>query len=150
MFTDSYGNHFVVTRYTTAWTSKFLHKECDYDCFVVNRTVHLPAEDIGVVAATLADRQCKWIEVFGFDAERLHDAIDEAAVAIGRQTKIGDGDPMTSWNDESITESEIAAYVLTGGQGTSDWKLVLVIGDENAERQLSAEINSVGGERGHR
>lgn len=141
MFTNRYGTHFVISRWPTDRVSEFLSEGHSYDCFVVNRHDHLTVEEIGVVAATLAKSRCNWIEIFGYGAERLHDAVDEAAVVIGRQSKVGDGDPMTTWNEELTADGEIAEYLWTGGQGDSDWKLLMVVGDEDAERQLTAKIN---------
>ena len=142
MFINDYGIRFVVSRSNAPWPVELLSQERKYDCFVINMRNSLSEEQIGFVVTKLARSPCLWIETFGFDAERIHDAIDDEAVAIGRQSKVGDGNPMTSWNDESMTENEFASYALTGGQGDSEWKLILIIGEEDAERRISAAIES--------
>ena len=143
MLTNSYGDNFLVSRSDLDWQSELLVHECEYDCFVLNTRNWLSVEQIRIVAMKLARSTCMWVEVFGCNSKLIHDAIDEASADIGRQSKIGDGDPMTTWNEKPMTEAEFASYVWTGGQGTSDWKLILVIGEEDAERRLSAAIDSV-------
>jgi hypothetical protein len=51
---------------------------------------------------------------------------------------------MTAWHDDIIADAEIATYVLTGGQGHSANKLIVVIGSAEDERVL---INAVRQER---
>jgi hypothetical protein len=59
----------------------------------------------------------------------LHDAIDRASVAAGRQRAVGDGSPMTSWHEEEQSAEEMAevAALCFGGH---ERVLVLVVGDE--------------------
>lgn len=67
------------------------------------------------------------MEVFGKESESVHDAIDLASVRVGRQKDVGDGDPMTTWQEES-SSAEIASYIWTGGQGDSARKLLVLVG----------------------
>ena len=68
-----------------------------------------------------------WIETFGVAAERLHDEIDEASVAHGRQTTVGDGRPMTAWHDDLTSDSAVIDYIRRGGHGSCDYKLVAIL-----------------------
>ena len=67
------------------------------------------------------------MEVFGKESESVHDAIDLASVRVGRQKDVGDGDPMTTWQEES-SSAEIASYIWTSGQGDSARKLLVLVG----------------------
>ena len=69
-----------------------------------------------------------------------HDAIDRAAVLAARRTGAGDAYPMTTWDEDLTADGEFASYALTGGQGTYESKVILVIGDEEAERRVRAEF----------
>lgn len=126
-----------------SWTASDLAAEIvkipsGFDCFIVNRATVFDGEN-SVLIETIAVRAGKWIEVFGEAAEEIHDAIDAASVRTGRQRKVGDGDPMTTWEDNS-SDAEIASYLWTGGQGESDTKVVVIIGlppfAENMRRAL--------------
>ena len=133
---------FVSCTSDTPWPIDFLGKEREFDCFVVNTRDWLSEDHIRILATKLARSSCSWVEVFGFGAEHIHDAIDSEAVNNGRQSKVGEGDPMTSWNDERIEENELALYMLTGGQGYSQWKLILVIGEKDVESRISTVIET--------
>jgi len=105
----------------------------DYDCFLVNRRGDFDGQQselISLISSTKSD----WIEIFGCNAERIHDAIDLASVVSGRQKVVGDGVPMTSWNDYESSHS-VVDYICTGGHGVSDHKLLFFIGrlDEETE-----------------
>lgn len=111
-----------------------------FDCFVVNRSVEMSANNKELIDA-IAWRTSDWVEVFGVNAESIHDAIDEASVSFGRQVD-GEGKPMTSWHDEIATDSDIASYILTGGQGHSPNKLIVVIGSREEEESLISELHN--------
>ena len=109
-----------------------------FDCFIVNREKGFDEKN-NVLIETIVSRAGKWIEVFGEAAEEIHDAVDAASVRVGRQRKMGDGDPMTTWQDNS-SDTEVASYLWTGGQGDSSTKVLVVIGPpqlaENMRRAL--------------
>lgn len=140
MLKNDYGNWFVIANHLNDWTGTEDLANNAFDCLVFNTELRLPLVEIDRVAFRLAKSVSDWVEVFGHDAERLHDAIDNAAVAMGRQSRVGDRDPMTSWQDDLMTEREFAAYAWSGGQGTSEYKLILVIGSTDATRQMNAEF----------
>lgn len=103
----------------------------DFDCFIVNESRDFLARNTLVVSA-IAQRVHDWVEVFGVDAEAIHDAIDLASVDAGRQESVGDGSPMTSWNVMERVEDAVD-YLATGGQGISDLKLLVHFGGQEAE-----------------
>jgi hypothetical protein len=106
----------------------------DFDCFIVNESRDTLATNALVISA-IAQRVHDWVEVFGVDAEAIHDAIDLASVDAGRQQAVGDGNPMTSWNlMESVIDA--ADYMSTGGHGTSDLKLLVHFGSQESERHF--------------
>jgi hypothetical protein len=97
-----------------------------FDCFVVNYGT-LPSEPDNALVAAIARQVGGWVEVFGWQSEVIHDAIDAASVRLGRQAAAGDGDPMTTWQEEA-RHSEIASYIWTGGQGESARKVAVILG----------------------
>ena len=97
-----------------------------FDCVVVNRA-EPPSDMQNALIAAIAIRAGDWVEVFGDRAEVIHDLIDLASVRIGRQSVVGDGNPMTTWHEEP-RDSQIASYIWTGGQGESSRKVVVVVG----------------------
>jgi hypothetical protein len=97
-----------------------------FDCFIVNRSNEFSGTNRRLMEA-IVSRAGEWIEVFGYAAEAIHDAIDAASVRIGRQSAIGEGDPMTAW-DDTLSDPEIASYVWAGGQGHGSSKVVIVVG----------------------
>lgn len=105
-----------------------------FDCFVVSRRVDgsLSNKELFEAIARRAD----WVEVFGLDAENIHDAIDRASVEAGRQRRIGEGTPMTAWHEDLSDDQAIASYILTGGQGVAEHKVVVVIGSIEDEQSI--------------
>jgi hypothetical protein len=99
-----------------------------FDC-VVFLCEKLP--DSASIAAELAGTAADWIQVAGVGAEALHDAIDRASVAIGRQRAVGDGSPMTSWHEEDTTPAQMAQVALLcfGGE---DRVAIVVVGNAQA------------------
>lgn len=114
---------------------EILALEFAFDCFLINRKNDFDGNKSRLIEL-LAARTTDWIEVFGFNAETIHDAIDVASVRSMRQDAIGDGDPMTAWHDEITDDSDIASYVLTGGYGYCENKLLVVVGTNSDERVL--------------
>lgn len=106
----------------------------DYDCFLVNRDQTFDGSNSELIQE-VASRKSDWIEVFGYHAEAIHDAIDNASVESRRQASVGFGVPMTSWNDFASTE-DVVSYLRTGGHGVSDTKLLIFIGTDNEERDF--------------
>ena len=81
-----------------------------------------------VQTAELVRANLDWIAVAGRGSEDVHDAIDVASVACGRQAAVGNGSPMTSWDEDALTAKQMAEVVSPWyGEG---WVLVLVIGNE--------------------
>lgn len=120
--------------------------DAPFDCFIVNQCESTDNTSFRVFSRALCAGELQWAEVLGVEAERLHDAIDEASVAIGRQLKVGDGSPMTTWKTFSrigpSERSAIAEYIATGGQGETDVKLIVVFGDIELFDKLVEEIES--------
>ncbi|MEA3192447.1 MAG: hypothetical protein QOD26_780 [Betaproteobacteria bacterium] len=110
----------------------------EFDCFLVNRL-----KDAALTQGRLLEaiaRRANWVEIFGVDAEALHDAVDQAGVHLGRQVAIGEGYPMTAWYDDISDNSAIASYIATGGQGDSLHKIVVLIGSPSEESGLIDEL----------
>jgi hypothetical protein len=83
-----------------------------------------------------------WIETMGNRAEFFHDLIDNTSVAIGRQSRIGDGDPMTAWHDHFPGLAEMIDYVKLGGHGASENKLIVVIGPDFAAALFAERLRA--------
>lgn len=113
--------------------------ECEFDCFLINRKANAVAEEAILINA-IALHTKDWVEVIGLDAEAIHDAIDIASVTLMRQRAVGDGNPMTAWHDDIVDGPEIAAYILTGGLGHAENKLVLVMGAREDEDTIIRDL----------
>jgi hypothetical protein len=105
----------------------------DYDCFLVNRDQTYDGSNSELILE-IAAQKSDWVEVFGYNAEAIHDAIDNASVGSKRQAVVGSGVPMTSWNDYESTK-DVVDYIRTGGHGVSDTKLLIFVGTDE-EKQI--------------
>lgn len=135
-----YGNNIYVIRYTPDFYSICATDTGAtlFDCFVINLNESLTDIEMHDIAERLAGPCFEWIEIFGFKAEILHDMIDRAAVISGQQQNVGDGYPMTTWNDEAAILDDTLSYIATGGQGTCDWKILLVIGTVRQYHEITS------------
>ncbi len=106
----------------------------DYDCFLVNRNQVFDGSNSELIRR-IACEKSDWIEVFGYNAEKIHDAIDHASVASVRQPSVGFGVPMTSWNDYEC-DQDLVEYLRTGGHGVSNTKLLIFIGSDEEKRSF--------------
>jgi len=87
------------------------------------------------------------VHVLGNGSEPLHDAIDRVSARLGRQVAVGDGVPITSWNDDLATVDEMAAFIVLGGLGAASALIAIVVGEDTQfdsmvdawERQVSAQ-----------
>jgi hypothetical protein len=100
----------------------------------------LPDNLAAEIAEGLVKLPVDGVETFGPRCEFLHDLIDEAAVSIGRQKKVGDGNPMTAWHKQFSDVNEIISYVRTGGQGASERKVVVVVGPMQGSATVAEQI----------
>lgn len=112
----------------------------DYDCFLVNRDQAFDGSDCKMIQR-IASQKSDWIEIFGYNAEKIHDAIDAASVACGRQPSAGFGVPMTSWNDYECDE-DVIEYLQTGGHGASSTKLLIFLGTDDEEKKFWGLLHS--------
>ncbi len=105
--------------------------EEEYDCFVLNRSPLLTSIEMDQIAIEVAGGRNDWVQTLGRGSEKMHDAIDEASVRMGRQAAIGDGYPMTSWHEDVITLDEMVDFVLRGSLGgSSDYLVALIVGSD--------------------
>lgn len=103
--------------------------EEEFDGFIVILDPqHLDGELARKLALGLVQMKTDWIETTGRGAESLHDVIDGMSVEIGRQSRVGDGTPMTAWHEDLTDLNGVIDYVKLGGLGASDNKLVIIIG----------------------
>jgi hypothetical protein len=118
----------------------WLLEEFDAIVLVTDETILTPE-----LAQTIADRLVNlnndWIEVLGKKSEFLHDLIDEASVAAGRQGYVGEGLPMTGWDDEA-TPTSMLATVERGGHGGNNYKLIVIVADDLGFREWLDRIKS--------
>ena len=97
----------------------------------------------------LVGLQTDWIEAMGGKSEFLHDCIDGASVQVGRQMRVGEGNPMTAWHDEFSDIESMINYIRIGGQGASDFKLILLIGSERSQSVFRNRLRQVLFESAH-
>jgi len=110
------------------------------DAFVVVLDGKLLSDELAVeIAESLVKLPVDWIETMGARSEYLHDLMDEASVAMGRQEKVGDGNPMTAWHQFSDIW-EMVSYLRVGGLGSTERKIVIVVGPEHSSAAIAEEI----------
>src|SRR5438270_6234966 len=61
------------------------------DCFIVLGNRAVEPEIARCLAHDIASLNNDWVDVYGTHSEAIHDMVDEASVAIGRQKAVGDG-----------------------------------------------------------
>ena len=112
------------------------------DCFLI--CLGIPAETsfLSDLANWVVSLNCDWVQCFGNDAETLHDLVDQAAVASGRQKHVGDGNPMTSWESAELSNEQIMKQVLSGGFGFQSQKVVVVFGDAKEANRFAAGLRA--------
>jgi hypothetical protein len=132
---DTVGRRFFAVLYRPDCLAELPWGNEPFDC-VVFLCKQSPAHSLTEsLSSDLVRSRADWVQVAGRGAEELHDAIDRASVAAGRQNAVGDGSPMTSWHDEARSPEEMAEVtsLCFGGQ---DRVLVLVVG-QDAELRTS-------------
>ncbi len=110
----------------------------EFDCLVWLGDV-LTDERLAEVARAVAELNNDWIDVAGHRSQELHDEIDQAAVALGRQRAVGDGCPMTAWHTE-VQSIPALAQLACSHCGNNDNLLVIVVA---AERVLEEAVNAL-------
>jgi len=93
---DETGRRYYVARYTSGCFRKLPWGRRRFDCGIF---VHRSASraQIEECIREVVRRNNDWVCTYGADAEAWHDRVDEASVEVGRQKRVGDGDPMTAW-----------------------------------------------------
>lgn len=135
-FTNNYAQKYIIApRYIRGITQLIAHIG-NFDCFVISRrSANIQQDEITQIISLIANSTVDWVEVIGFNAEAIHDAIDLASVGAGRQKAVGDGVPMTAWDSDYHADDAVAKYILTGGFGSYDKKLIFYFG--TAEQELA-------------
>jgi len=126
---DDLGRHLYAVQFAPGCLQALPWGDTQFDCTVVvcnAREARHRAEEISI---EVVDANTDWVNTTGPDAEWLHDVIDRTSVDRGRQGKVGDGDPMTSWHEDAVNDSQMAE-VARGGWGGHDNVLALVVGDK--------------------
>jgi hypothetical protein len=104
--------------------------EEEFDALIViPRESAISKDSIHVIIAELVMRNTDWIDVIGLNSEWIHDEIDKTSVRLCRQKQIGDGSPMTGWNEDINEFNKMVEYVGDGGLGGNDNKAVILIGN---------------------
>ncbi len=93
------------------------------------------------LAETVVNANTDYVHVVGPRAEWFHDLVDATSVRIGRQAHVGDGSPMTTWDEEASSLHEMArsASALHGGH---DYVFIWVVGSSQDFNKAS-EVLSV-------
>jgi hypothetical protein len=91
----------------------------------------LSSHVVMTIIEDLVSRNTDWFSIHGIGAEQLHDDIDLIAVRLGRQKKVGEGSPMTAWDEEIVCAENIAEDLITGDCGGCDYKVVVILGTSN-------------------
>ena len=115
--------------------------ERPFDCAVLTFDAQRLREQCAAICEFLVDADTGWISTAGREAQWLHDEIDIASVAFGRQEAVGNGSPMTAWDDEATDASAMVKYALTLGDG-HDNVLVIVVGSDDDYGLIESEIRA--------
>lgn len=99
-----------------------------FDCAVLLFNPDRAKLQTAELSAELVRANLDWVQVAGNGSEDVHDAIDAASVACGRQAAVGDGSLMTSWHEDALSVEQMADVV--SSSCGEDWVLVLVVGNE--------------------
>ena len=135
---------YVVAQGNVPEANQILSTTEEFDAFVITLDSELLSEELAdAIAARIVRLPVDWVETFGPRCEYLHDRIDAASVSIGRQEKVGDGSPMTAWHEHLSNIDDIVSYIRTGGQGTAETKIVVVIGREQSADTIARRIAEV-------
>jgi hypothetical protein len=110
------------------------------DAFLVVLDESYMPQEVERLLVDLVVCDTDWVETFGPGSEHLHDLVDRASVLVGRQSAVGDGSPMTAWHEDLVDCADIVAYVIQGGHGHCDVKLVLIVGSEEQVKDFIAEV----------
>jgi hypothetical protein len=136
---DLVGRRYFVALFRPGCLTELPWGSETFDCVVFLLDADVSHLLVGALSSELAQSRVDWVQVAGRGAEELHDAIDRASVAAGRQMAAGDGSPMTSWHEEaeSLGAMTEIAWVCFGDQ---DWVLVLVVGQDT---DFSASVEAM-------
>lgn len=116
-------------------------EECDAFIITLDSKL-LSAELASEIAGKIVRLPVDWVETFGPQSEYLHDLVDQASVSIGRQEKVGDGDPMTAWHENLTNLDEVVSYLRAGGHGSAEIKLVVIIGPKDCANSIASRISA--------
>jgi hypothetical protein len=124
---DDVGRHYTVALYHAGCLEALPWGDEPFDCVVFLCDPDRVQAVRTTLSIEMARAKVDWVQVAGNGAKELHDAIDAASVAVGRQQAVGDGSPMTSWHEEALAVEEMAdvASLCFGGH---ERVLVLVVG----------------------
>lgn len=133
-------NYFVLNGMVPAQTDlPWDDEECD--AFVAVLDGKLLDAVANELSFGLVRLRTDWVEMLGEKAELLHDLVDEASVRAGREKTVGDGNPMTAWHEDLSKMMEMVEYVKLGGLGSSNNKLVIVVGPPHGAEMLADELS---------
>ena len=114
-------------------------QECD--AFVIVLDEESLSNDLAAeICGRLVQLPVDWIETMGARCEYLHDRIDEASVTMGRQAKVGDGNPMTAWHEWLSDTDDMISYIRSGGHGSAERKIVVVVGPKHSSAVVAQRI----------
>ena len=117
--------------------------EEQFDCYVLNLGGAIAGQDMQAIAREVTEARTDWVHTAGKGCELLHDAIDRMSVSIGRQAQVGEGSPMTSWDEEETTIEKMADLVLEAELGGNTYHLVaLFVGPEDLFEEALTAIRS--------
>ena len=112
-----------------------------FDCTVLTFDASSLRDQSVALCEFLVNANTGWINTAGQAAQWLHDEIDVASVARGRQESVGDGSPMTAWDDESSDPPQMVESALMLGDG-NDNVLVIIIGSDADHALVETTIRS--------
>lgn len=121
---DGYGRRLFTVQYEPQCLKKMPWGRRRFDCGVFV----FPSAPDALVEQCIREvvrKNNDWVVTFGAGAMRWHDLADQVSVEIGRQKEVGDGIPMTTWNDDAHRLNQVQ---LAACHGAEPFLLILVGG----------------------
>ena len=125
---DITGRRYYAVRFGPGCLDSLPWRDEPFDCAVCACDADQTRRHGDEIAALLVAANTDWITTTGRDAEWLHDLVDNASVQHGRQHAVGDGSPMTAWDEDAIAFDQMAEAAYYSSHGNTDQTLALVVG----------------------
>ena len=126
---DTDGPHLYASRFIPDELAELPWGDAQFNCLVCQLDPK-QIREIGIpLAEWLVRANTDFIWTAGTEAKWLHDLVDDTSVKVGRQPAVGDGSPMTAWDEDAESFSELCKLFECGVPGgNGEHNLAVIIG----------------------